>query len=395
MIGLIFVLNMKAASSREYRSRKQTTFEITVDKKINQLKESDHGETFGDHMQRLWSTIPVEAQAESSSSLCDIIDNILNMSKGTAPMKRLSKGFTPVRVYRQSSSRKDYSSEGSAVNGVPLRQVSTRLNFNGDSPMTSKEEEEDHLQKIETLRNKLDIATKAKKEVEIELGIAKEYVKVANMNLEASNSQRDSLRESLASAENTIETLETKLAEAEQSSGSAPTLQKQLAESESYGKYQGERLKDLRVRLDEEEGKSEQLAQSLAQSQARENVLMQQLREANASRDTAAAVSRGFSSMSQQNSMRRLDDDDSGVLELPKRRFSVKDISPPDKTVASLTSTEDEAANYALAKDMWKKRDSISKVYSLRSICLILFIDFPIDAGVASGIYSGEESQEA
>lgn len=273
--------------------------------KLQQLRESDHEEAFCDHLERIWSSIPAEAQADASASMSELIDGILGM-KGSAPStsaatasfsnRRMSRNATPLRSNRQSSAfRKDSQSDS--------KHSSVKLSFAGAGPSSSFADESE---KLDALRAKLDAALKAKKDTETELSIAKEYVKVANMNLEASNAQRDGMKERLAIAENTIEALEDKVNETQKLVSTIPQLQKTVQDAESYSKYMADRMRELTTRLEEEERKNLEMSKKLSQANTKEALLSQQLKDALArngapASDAAKAANR-FS--------RRIDADD-------------------------------------------------------------------------------------
>lgn len=263
----------QTASSREYKAKKSTAFQLYVNNKIQQLKESDHGEAFGDHIERLWASIPETNQAESATHISDVIENLLNLTRSSATVnERRSSKVTPVRMYRQSSSRRDFSDFS--------KQQSIRLSFGSPEPLRKDEiGAGDSSDNVDSLREKLDKANKAKVEVETDLNIAREYVKVANMNLEATNAERNKMRDELVQAENKIEQLEDRVNELLKTTAAAMSFQKAASDAEIQSKYLAERMRELTARLEEEERKNEELSKSLEQASAREAILVQQYKD--------------------------------------------------------------------------------------------------------------------
>ena len=274
MLGIeLLVINcFQTASSREYKAKKSSAFQLYVNNKIQQLKESDHGEAFGDHIERLWASIPEANQADSATHLSDVIENLLNLTRSSAPMnERRSSKVTPVRMYRQSSSRRDF--------GDFSKQQSMRLSFGSPEPPRRDESNIGDSDNVDSLREKLDRANKAKVEVETDLNIAREYVKVANMNLEATNTERNKMRDELVQAENKIEQLEDRINELLKTTAAAMSFQKAASDAELQSKYLAERMRELSARLEEEEKKNEELSKSLQQASVREAILVQQYKE--------------------------------------------------------------------------------------------------------------------
>ena len=263
----------QTASSREYKAKKSTAFQLYVNNKIQQLKESDHGEAFGDPIERLWASIPETNQAESATHISDVIENLLNLTRSSATVnERRSSKVTPVRMYRQSSSRRDFSDFS--------KQQSIRLSFGSPEPLRKDEiGAGDSSDNVDSLREKLDKANNAKVEVEADLNIAREYVKVANMNLEATNAERNKMRDELVQAENKIEQLEDRVNELLKTTAAAMSFQKAASDAEIQSKYLAERMRELTARLEEEERKNEELSKSLEQASAREAILVQQYKD--------------------------------------------------------------------------------------------------------------------
>ena len=244
-----------------------------MNNKIQQLKESDHGEAFGDHIERLWASIPEANQPDSATHISDVIENLLNLTRTSATVnERRSSKVTPVRMYRQSSSRRDF--------GDFSKQQSMRLSFGSPEPPRRDESNvEASSETLDTLKEKLDRANKAKLEVETDLNIAREYVKVANMNLEATNTERNKMRDELVQAENKIEQLEDRINELLRTTAAAMSFQKAAADADLQSKYLAERMRELSVRLEEEEKKNEELSKGLQQASVREAILVQQYKE--------------------------------------------------------------------------------------------------------------------
>lgn len=287
MLGIeLLVINcFQTASSREYKAKKSSAFQLYVNNKIQQLKESDHGEAFGDHIERLWASIPEANQADSATHLSDVIENLLNLTRSSAPMnERRSSKVTPVRMYRQSSSRRDF--------GDFSKQQSMRLSFGSPEPPRRDESNvAERPEDVESLKEKLDRANRAKVEVETDLNIAREYVKVANMNLEATNAERNKMRDELVQAENKIEQLEDRINELLRTTAAAMSFQKAASDAEIQSKYLAERMRELSVRLEEEEKKNEELNKSLQQASVREAILVQQYKELQEKNSGSAPIS--------------------------------------------------------------------------------------------------------